>query len=94
MSCKFTDLHCKEVICVCDGRRLGFVTDALVELPEGRIAAIVVPGPCRFFGLWGRRDDFVIPWSCIKRMGPDIVLVDIKPEECRVPRSKPGLLFG
>ena len=94
MSCKFTDLHCKEVICVCDGRRLGFVTDALVELPEGRIAAIVVPGPCRFFGLWGRRDDFVIPWSCIKRMGPDIVLVDMKPDECRVPRSKPGLLFG
>ncbi len=91
---KFTDLHCKEVICVCDGRRLGYISDARIELPEGNITAIIVPGPCRFLGLWGRRDDYVIPWRCIRKMGPDIVLVDVKPEECRVPRHKPGLLFG
>ena len=47
MSIKFTQLQCKEVICVSDGRRLGFVTDVLVEVPEGNIRAIVVPGPCR-----------------------------------------------
>ena len=88
---KFTDLHCKEVICVSDGRRLGFVTDARIELPEGRITAIIVPGPCRYLGLLGRRDDFVIPWRCVKRIGPDIVLVDVKPEECRVPRAKLGI---
>lgn len=88
MSHKFTDLHCKEVICICDGRRLGFVSDAVIELPEGRICSIVVPGPCRFWGLAGHRDDFVIPWHCIKRIGPDIILVDIKPEQCRVPRVK------
>ena len=88
---KFTDLHCKEVICVSDGRRLGFVTDARIELPEGRITAIIVPGPCRYLGLMGRRDDFVIPWRCVKRIGPDIVLVDVKPEECRVPRAKLGI---
>ena len=86
---KFTDLHCKEVICLRDGRRLGFISDATVELPEGRICAIIVPAPGRLFGLFGRREDFVIPWNCIRRIGPDIVLVDIIPEECRVPRSKP-----
>ena len=93
MSIKFTELRCKEVICVCDGRRLGFISDARVELPEGTVTAIIVPGPCRFMGLWGRRDDYVIPWCCVKRIGPDIVLVDIKPEDCRVLRPKPGLLF-
>ena len=93
MSTKFTDLHCKEVICVTDGRRLGYITDARIELPEGNILAIIVPGPCRLFGLWGRRDDYVIPWHCIRRIGPDIVLVDAKPEACRVPRAKPGLPF-
>ena len=90
MSVKFTDLHCKEVIAVCDGRRLGYISDVRIELPEGQIIAIIVPGPCRFFGLWGRRDDYVIPWRCIKKVGPDIVLVDIKPDECRVPRGKFG----
>ena len=90
MSVKFTQLQCKEVICVSDGRRLGFITDVQVEVPEGRICAIVVPGPCRFLGMFGRHDDFVIPWNCIRRIGPDIVLVDTKPDDCRVPRPRQG----
>ena len=85
---RFTQLLCKEVICVADGRRLGFVCDVQVEVPDGCVRAIIVPGPCRFLGLFGRRDDFVIPWNCIRRIGPDIILVEIKPEECRIPRQK------
>jgi len=92
MSMKFTELQCKEVICISDGRRLGFVTDVLVEMPEGNVCAIVVPGPCKILGVAGRRDDFVIPWSCIRRIGPDIVLVDTKPDDCRVQRPRKQLL--
>ena len=93
MGARFTDLQCKEVICLNDGRRLGFITDVLVEVPEGKICAIVVPGPCKYMGLLGRRDDYVVSWDCIRRIGPDIVLVDTKPEDCRVQRPKHGLLF-
>ena len=93
MTIKFTDLQCKEVICIADGRRLGFVTDVQVELPDGNVCAIVVPGPCRFFGLGGRQEDFLIPWNCIKKIGPDIVLVETKPNDCRVPRGGKGFLF-
>ena len=32
MSMKFTELQSKEVICLSDGRRLGFVTDVLRDL--------------------------------------------------------------
>ena len=88
MSIKFTQLQCKEVICIADGRRLGFISDVQVEVPEGKVCAVVVPGPGRLLGLAGRRDDYFIPWSSIRRIGPDIVLVDIGPEECRVPRGK------
>ena len=73
---------------------LNWVELSFVILETLIFKAIIVPGPCRFFGLWGRRDDYVIPWRCIKKMGPDIVLVDVQPDECRVPRHKPGLLFG
>ena len=91
MVMKFSELRCKEVICVNDGQRLGFVCDLKVEIPDGCVAAIIVPGPCKLFGMVGRKDDYVIPWNCIRRIGPDIILVDIKPCDCRVPRNRPGL---
>ena len=93
MGLRFTELQCKEVICLCDGCRLGFVSDVKVELPCGQIVAIVVPGPCKLFGLVGRQEDYLIPWECIRKIGPDIVLVDIKPDQCRVPKQKLGLPF-
>ena len=90
---RFTQLQCKEVVCISDGRRLGFISDVQVEVPEGKVCAIVVPGPARLLGLGGRGEDYLIPWEAIRRIGPDIVLVDAKPEECRVSRPKPGLPF-
>lgn len=89
---KMSELRCKEVICLSDGRRLGFICDLELEVPEGCVKSIIVPGPCRFLGLFGRKDDFVIPWCAIKRIGPDIVLVDVKPEECCRPRFRAGWL--
>ena len=87
MTMNFSDLQCREVICLSDGQRLGFITDVQIEIPDGKVCAIVVPGPCRLFGVIGRSDDYIIPWSCIKKVGPDIVLVDTKPNACRVPRK-------
>lgn len=88
MAVRFTDMNCKEVICIRDGRRLGFVSDLRVEVPDGRVIAIVVPGRGRLFGLMSCREEFVIPWECIRRIGPDIVLVDIRPEDHCAPRPK------
>lgn len=88
MQCRIVDLRCKEVINVCDGCRLGFVNDVEVETIHGRVIAIVIPGPCRFFGLFGRTDDFVVPWECIKRIGEDIILVEVDTEKTRATREK------
>ena len=88
MSVKFTDLQCKEVICVSDGRRLGFIEDVEVEVPEGRVTALLVPGICRFSPLRSPRDYYCIPWHSVCKIGPDIVLVDIRPEDCRISRKR------
>lgn len=50
MVVKMSELRCKEVICVEDGRRLGYVSDVQVKVPEGCILALIVPGPCRVLG--------------------------------------------
>ena len=88
MNCRFTDLRCKEVINICDGCRLGYVGDVECQLPEGQMTALIVPGPCRFLGLFGREDDYVIPWLCCKRIGDDLILVDGPLAEWRTPRKK------
>ena len=79
---RFTTLRRKEVINICDGCRLGFVNDVEICLPEGSVKAIIVFGPCRFFGLFGRGEEYYIPWDCVQRFGSDIILVD-KPYQRR-----------
>ena len=76
MQCRVVDLRYKEVINVNDGCRLGYVGDVEIKLPEGHVVALIVPGPCRFFGLFGRGEDYYVPWDCIKQIGDDIILID------------------
>ena len=87
MQCRMRDLRCKEVINISDGCRLGFVSDVDIRIPEGQVIAIVVNGPCRFFGLFGRGEEFYIPWECIQRIGDDIILIDT-PFQRREPQER------
>lgn len=88
MGNRFSNLKCKEVVNVCDGTRLGFVSDVEVDVKCGQILAIIVPGHGKCFGLLGRHDDFVIPWQCIRQIGDDIILVDGNLDKFRLPRTK------
>ena len=88
---RFTELRNKEVIHVREGCRLGYVSDLTIDIDCGKIVCIIVPGPCRFFGLFGREDDYVIPWSCIRRIGEDIILVDGALCDWKVPRKRKSL---
>ena len=88
MLTRFSEFRCKEVVNVCDGARLGYVCDLELELPEGRIKAVYVPGPPRFFGLLGHDGYYCIPWGCIQRMGCDLLLVDIDPASCRTGKKR------
>ena len=76
MLVRFFQLRRKEVINLCDGCKLGYVGDLEICLPEGTVKAIIVFGPCRFFGLFGRGEDYYIPWDCVQKFGDDIVLID------------------
>jgi YlmC/YmxH family sporulation protein len=73
----------KEVINLLDGQRLGYIRDVEIELESGRVAALVIPGRLRFFGLFGREDDRIIPWDSIEKMGEDIIFVRLQPASRR-----------
>jgi len=74
---KSSDFRQKEVINIKDGRRLGVIIDMEFNLREGRITAIVVPGPNRLLGFLKGEQDLVIPWECIKKIGDDVILVEV-----------------
>ena len=89
MRCRISELRCKEVINIVTGARYGYVGDVELELEEGVACALIVPGPARFFGLFGRGEDRVFPWECVRRFGDDIILV-----EQDVPMSSPRRPVG
>lgn len=66
----------KEVINLKDGRRLGFVQDVEANFETGEITAIIVPSNNKIFSI-GQKTDLVIPWQNIRRIGDDIILVEI-----------------
>lgn len=72
-----SDLRQKEVINISDGRRLGFVSDVELDLETGKIEAVILPGNTKVFGLLGKDSEFVIPWDRIKKIGEDIILVEM-----------------
>lgn len=76
MSIRYNELRQKEVVNICDGRRLGCVCDAVLN-KCGQIEALVVPGQCGMFSFIRSGKETVIPWCRIVRLGDDVILVDI-----------------
>lgn len=81
MNCRISDLRDKQVVCILNGCTLGPVCDVEFDIKSGNLVALVVFGRSRCFGLFGREDDIVIPWCEIKVIGPDTILVGVKPPQ-------------
>lgn len=70
------DLRQKEVINTSDGSRYGFISDLEIDPEGGVVTAVIIPGPGRVLGVFGRDQEYRIPWRHIKKIGDDIILVD------------------
>lgn len=72
---RYSDLAGKEIIDIDQGIRLGVVndTDLVIDAAAGRVVAIIIPARG---GLWSRRE-LEIPWHGIKKIGVDLIIVDL-----------------
>ncbi|RJX21577.1 MAG: YlmC/YmxH family sporulation protein [Ammonifex sp.] len=77
---KISELRMREVINVIDGRRLGLIKDIDIDTDNGKIQALVLPGPSRILGFFGKEEELIIPWENIVRIGMDVVLVEAHAE--------------
>ena len=72
MVVSFSDLSDKEVINLCDGKRLGYVCDADIDTECGKIIRLSIPAKG---GLFPGKSRIYIRGENIERIGEDIILV-------------------
>lgn len=82
-----SELRCREVINLCDGARMGYVSDIQFNPDSGQITALIVPETAGVLGLLGRGDDAIIPWESVEKIGEDIIFVRYA-SSCPTPRTK------
>lgn len=77
---RINELRDRDVVNVNDGKRLGVIHDLDIDIENGNIKALIIPGAGGFMGVLGRKQDLIIPWKKIVKVGVDTILVDF-PEE-------------
>lgn len=72
---RYSELAGKELICIDQGIRLGVVdhTDLIINLRSGEVESIVIPYGHR----WFRPKLIVVPWRGIRKIGRDLIIVDL-----------------
>jgi len=73
------ELAGKEIININDGARLGVVgeTDLNVDTATGAIRSIILPRKSNLLNLWAERHELVIPWEAVKKIGMEVILVEL-----------------
>lgn len=76
---KNSELKLKDVIDINRGKKLGFIDDVDIELENGKVKAFIVPTyQNKLLSFFSKKQDFVINWDEIKKIGEDVILVDLK----------------
>lgn len=68
------ELKNKEVVNVCDGKRLGFVSDIEIDLECGRVISLIMPSEAKLFSL-SKCPTLRVLWCDIECIGDDVILV-------------------
>jgi YlmC/YmxH family sporulation protein len=82
---KISELQAKDVVNISDGQKLGQIHDLELDLQQGTIRAIMLPGETKLFGWIASGQEWVIPWRQIVKIGSDVILVrlDTRTKEIR-----------
>lgn len=76
---KNSELKMKDVIDIKRGKKLGFIDDVEIDLEQGRVKAFVIPAHSyKFLSFFSKKQNLVIMWDEIKKIGEDVILVDLK----------------
>jgi len=71
-----SDLQGKDIVNVNDGTKIGSIIDVIID-NNGSIVSMIVQGNKFFSNLFSSKNDVEIKWEQIKKIGEDVILVNI-----------------
>jgi YlmC/YmxH family sporulation protein len=76
---RFSEFGGKEIIDLNNGERLGVVgnSDLVIDPETGDILSIILPASS-FLSFGKKREEIVIPWKAIRKIGPEMIIVEIE----------------
>ena len=76
---KLSELIGKKIVNVFDGNILGTVgdSDLVIDPFSGNIESIILPNKSSVFNLWFQKQQLVIPWEAVKKVGSEVIVVDL-----------------
>lgn len=77
---RLSELGGKEIINLYNGERLGVISnsDLVFDESSGEIIYLVIPKKRIPFYVFGERAKAEVSWNAIKRIGPDIIIIDVE----------------
>ncbi|MFW5787110.1 MAG: YlmC/YmxH family sporulation protein [Bacillota bacterium] len=75
---KKSELVLKDVIDIERGKRLGYINDVDLDIKQGKIKAVIVPHSSNFIlKFFSQKENFIIDWNDIVKIGEDVILVRV-----------------
>ncbi len=71
-----SDLQSKDIINIKDGKRVGAIIDVVLD-SNGNLEALIVQKSKLLASIFPGKDEFRVKWSQIKKIGEDVILVDV-----------------
>lgn len=76
---RMCDLVGKEIVNIYNGARLGVVgeSDLAIDIDSGEIRSIILPKKNNLINLWVDRQQLVIPWEAVRKIGSEVIIVEL-----------------
>ncbi|MFY0758993.1 MULTISPECIES: YlmC/YmxH family sporulation protein [Metabacillus] len=82
---RLSELSGKEIVDVKRAERLGILGQTDLEINEqtGQITALVIPS-VKWFGFRKQGNEIRVPWLHIKKIGTDMIILDIEDDQIKL----------
>jgi len=69
----------KEIVNINNGVRLGIIgeSDVTIDVESGTICSIILPRRSNFINMWMDKQQMVIPWESIRKIGEEVIIVEM-----------------